>query len=360
MTSRDGAADRLRASEVGAQGYIVKGRFDQGELLGLDRHTGGPVIRVLVVDDSPTVRARLVEMLEHDPGFEVVGQAADGRRAVELTSELRPDVIALDIVMPDMTGVEATEQIMAHHPTPILVVSSSVNRGEMFDTYDALAAGAVDVLDKPSGDDPDWELHFLGALRLVSRIKVIRHPRGRLGALGRAPSASSTHAVVAGPSPGPVAVPSRTAPSRAAAIEVVALGASTGGPGALAAVLGAIGPRFPLPIVTILHIDAAFAAGFADWLARATGHVVKLARDGEPLAGFAGEVRLAPSDMHLILEHRRLRLVHAAPRHHCRPSIDVLFDSLAAELPGQVAACVLTGMGRDGASGLPRSGGAAG
>jgi two-component system chemotaxis response regulator CheB len=305
------------------------------------------MIRVLVVDDSPTVRARLIEILQRDPGFEVVGEASDGRGAVELTHQLAPDVITLDIVMPDMTGLAATEQIMANRPTPILVVSSSFNRGGLFDMYDMLAAGAVDVLEKPTGADLDWELNFLGALRLVAKIKVLRHPRGRLGALGRVPSSSSTMAV---------AVP-RSSPR---AIELVALGASTGGPGALATVLGSIGPQFPLPIVMVLHIDAAFASGFAEWLGQQTGHVVKLARDGESLASFAGEVRLAPSDVHMIVQGGTLRLVGSARRNHCRPSIDVLFESLATELPGRVAACVLTGMGRDGASGLAairRSGG---
>jgi two-component system chemotaxis response regulator CheB len=297
------------------------------------------VIRVLVVDDSATVRGRLVETLAAHPAeFTVVGQASDGRRAIALVNELRPDVITLDIVMPEMTGLAATEHIMAHHPTPILIVSASTNRGELFDTYSALAAGAVDVLDKPSIDDAGWEPRFLAAVRMVARIKVITHPRGRLGQLGR------SRGVTAAPRPGEDSV--------TRAIEVVALGASTGGPGALATALGHVGPGFPLPILVIIHIDATFAGAFAEWLGTQTRHVVRLARDGELLDGSAGEVRLAPSNAHLIVRDRALRLVDGPPRNHCRPSIDVLFESLAADRGDRVCAAVLTGMGRDGAAGL--------
>ncbi|MFT3698550.1 MAG: chemotaxis-specific protein-glutamate methyltransferase CheB [Kofleriaceae bacterium] len=291
------------------------------------------MIKVLVVDDSRTVREHLVDILSAQPDFEVVGQADNGRRAVELCAQLRPDVITLDIVMPDMTGTEATEQIMAHHPTPILVVSASFNRGELFDTYAALSAGAVDVIEKPKPDEPDWELRFLSALRMVSKIRVIRHVRGKLGGAR----------VTTTP-------PVRTIGKRG--IEVVAIGASTGGPGALATVLGAIGPKYPLPILVILHIDAQFASAFADWLGNQTRQVVKLATDGEALDSFAGEVRLAPSDLHMTVHHRRIKLIATPPRNHCRPSIDTLFDSLAVDMPAAVAGVVLTGMGRDGASGL--------
>src|ERR671929_170660 len=107
--------------------------------------------RVLVVEDSLTVRRRLCEVLESDPEVEVVGEAEDGRQAIELCARRRPDVITMDMMLPVMTGLAATEYIMAHCPTPILIVSASTNRGEVFKTYEALAAGAVDVLDKPTG-----------------------------------------------------------------------------------------------------------------------------------------------------------------------------------------------------------------
>src|SRR5581483_12036223 len=116
-------------------------------------------IRVLVVEDSVTVRRRLCDALAADPAVEVVAEAADGREAIHLCETLRPDVVTMDMMLPVMTGLGATEYIMAHCPTPILIVSSSVNRGELFRTYEALAAGALDVLEKPTGNEPDgvWE-----------------------------------------------------------------------------------------------------------------------------------------------------------------------------------------------------------
>ncbi|HEY1814469.1 MAG TPA: chemotaxis-specific protein-glutamate methyltransferase CheB [Kofleriaceae bacterium] len=299
------------------------------------------MIRVLVVDDSLTVRRTLCEILARDPEIEVVGEAADGRRALELVAKLRPDVITLDIVMPDMTGLAVTEEVMANHPTPILVVSSSFNRGELFHTYSALSAGAVDVLDKPHLEDLDWERRFLAAVRMVAKIRVITHVRGRLGLLGRGP------VVVAPARRPPTAEPDH---AEARAPKLVALGASTGGPGALATVLAGIAPRFPLPILVVLHIDARFAVAFAEWLATQTNHDVRLASDGELVVG--GRVLIAPPDTHLTIVRGHVRLDGSPARNYCRPSIDVLFESLATEYGPNVAACVLTGMGRDGAAGL--------
>ncbi len=124
--------------------------------------------RVLVVDDSLTARKYLAEVMKADPELEVAGEAEDGKRAIELCRTLRPDVITLDMMLPMMSGVAVTEYVMAYCPTPILIVSSSTNRGELYKTYDALAAGAVDVFEKPSGDDPGgvWERG------LVSRVKM--------------------------------------------------------------------------------------------------------------------------------------------------------------------------------------------
>jgi two-component system chemotaxis response regulator CheB len=295
-----------------------------------------PKIRLLVAEDSLTVRMHLVEVASADPDIEVVGQARNGREAVELCQRLRPDVITLDMVMPGMTGLEATEEIMAYCPTPILIVSASFNRGELHKTYEALAAGAVDVLDKPRGDATDerWARTFLSTVKLVSRIKVITHPRAKLAA-GRRPP--------------PPPVPDPTA----GAYDLVVIGASTGGPAAVLDVLRALPVDFPLPILFVLHIGEPFGQALADWLATQLGRRVAQAKDGDPLPR-PGEARvlMAPPDRHLVVQQGRLVLTDAPERHSCRPSVDVLFESVARELGPRAVACLLTGMGRDGAAGM--------
>jgi len=264
--------------------------------------------RVLVVEDSLTVRKRLCEVLGGDPAIELVGDVGDGAQAIELCRRLRPDVITMDMMMPTLDGLAATEQIMAHCPTPILIVSSSTNRGELFKTLDALAAGAVDVLEKPRGDDSDaaWAVRFLATVKLVSRIRAITHPRARLGGLGRSPS-SSPAAIAAG--------------GAARECRVVAIGASTGGPAAILEVLQALPSDYPLPVLLVIHIGKPFGVAFADWLASQSGRRVAFALEGESFRNTGGRVLMAPPDQHLLVRDGRLHLTSEPERHSCRPSV---------------------------------------
>jgi two-component system chemotaxis response regulator CheB len=298
-------------------------------------------IRVVVVDDSVTVRKRLIEVLNGDADLDVVGEGGDGKEAVALCLKLRPDVMTLDMMLPVMTGLAATEYIMAHCPTPILIVSASTNRGELFRTYDALAAGAVDVLEKPGRTDGAhaWEEKFLSDVKLVSRIKVITHVRAKLGSGERWPA----HSI-----PAPVD-PLATRPSRA----VIAIGVSTGGPAAIQQILRALPRDFPLPILLVIHIGEPFGVALAEWLDSQSPLRVTYAIDREPLpAPGVGRVIMAPPNAHLVVQGNRLRLTADPERHSCRPSVDVLFESVAQDLGSRAAACLLTGMGRDGATGL--------
>jgi len=306
-------------------------------------------IRVVVAEDSLTVRKRLVEVLSDDPELQVVAEAADGKAAIEAVERLRPDVVTLDMMMPVMTGVAAAEYIMAYCPTPILVVSASTNRGELFRTYDALAAGAIDVLDKPTGDEPTqaWEERLRATVKLISRIKVITHLRARLGAATR-------------PKPA-LAMPGRASdPQRRATL--VAIGGSTGSPGAVAQILRALPGNFSSPILLVVHINEPFGAAFAEWLDAQSPLRVRYARDGERLSGLRSpSVLMAPPGRHLVVERDMLRLDDGPERHSCKPAVDVLFSSLAHEAGADALACLLTGMGRDGALGLldvRRAGGA--
>ena len=297
-------------------------------------------LRVLVVEDSVTVRRHLCDVLARDPALEVVGEAGDGKQAIHLCQTLRPDVVTMDMMLPVMSGLGATEYIMAHCPTPIVIVSSSTNRGEVFKTYEALAAGAIEVLEKPTGEEAEgeWERRFLGTIKLVSRVRTVTHVRARLGPLGQSRPALK-------------AWPVTPAVSRRQ-YEVVAIGASTGGPGAILEILRALPPDFGLPLLLVLHINEPFAAAFAEWLDGQTAFRVSYAVDGQLLTSTCGRVTMAPADSHLVVRNGRFRLTRDPERHSCRPSVDVLFESLASEYGSATSACLLTGMGRDGAAGL--------
>lgn len=293
-------------------------------------------IRTLVVEDSLTVRKHLCEILSADPAFEVVGEAEDGKQAIELCHLLRPDIVTLDMMLPVMSGLAATEYIMAYCATPILVVSSSTNRGELFKTYEALSAGAVEVMEKPKSDEADgeWEARFLAMVKLVARVKVITHLRGRLSQGRRRAEGPSLPSVASEPQE----------------CRVVAIGASTGGPSAIVEVLRALPLEFPLPVLVVLHIGEPFGAAFAEWLDGQTLHRVSMAQDGQRIPEQG--VFLAPPNRHLVVRNGRMYLNDDKERHSCRPSVDVLFESLATEYKAAVAACLLTGMGADGARGL--------
>jgi two-component system chemotaxis response regulator CheB len=304
-------------------------------------------IRVLIAEDSLTIRKRLAEVVERAPDLELVGEAPDGKTAIELCERFRPDVVSLDMVLPGVSGVTAVEHIMAFCPTPILIVSASTNRGDLFKTYDALAAGAVDVLEKPKADDSDaaWDEAYTSRLRMTARIKVITHPRARLGTARQA-----------------VEAPRHAPGSGGGECRAIAIGASTGGPGAVVRILRALPVDFPSPVLLVIHIAAPFDVALAEWLDTQSPLRVAVARDGEPLpARHSARILMAPPDRHLVLEGSTVRLSSAPERHSCRPSIDALFESLALELGDRGAGCLLTGMGRDGAAGLlaiRRAGGA--
>jgi two-component system chemotaxis response regulator CheB len=240
-----------------------------------------------------------------------------------------------------MSGLAVTEYVMAYCPTPILIVSSSTNRGELFKTYEALAAGGIDVLEKPEGKEPDgdWEAQLISTVKLVSKIKVITHPRARLGLLGRSPAPAITRA--APPSPD------------WKTCRLIAIGASTGGPGAVMEILKSLPPTFPLPILLVIHLPKSFSGAFADWLDGQSPLRVSYATEGEPLPPRGrGRVIMAPPDRHMVLRRHRIQLIDDPERHSCRPSVDVLFESIADGMAEESVACLLTGMGRDGAEGL--------
>jgi two-component system response regulator WspF len=291
-------------------------------------------MRIAIVNDLALARAVLRRVVESVPGYTIAWIAADGAEAVRLAAADRPDVILMDLMMPVMDGATATRKIMAASPCPVLVVTASVgaNFGKV---YEALGAGGLDAVKTPTLN-PDGTAK--GGEALLVRL-------AKLAQAGRMPTASSAAPRSLGDT-GVFSVDQALPP-------MLTIGASTGGPEALAQVLAALRPQPPGPVVVIQHIAADFSPGLATWLKQRTGLPAQLARPGMPAA--AGHVFVAGSDDHLMLTGDQ-RFAHTPdPRDNpFRPSVDVFFESAARHWPRPGVAVLLTGMGADGARGLAK------
>lgn len=294
--------------------------------------------RVLIVDDSATMRALLSQLLGRERDLEVVGTAADAKEARVLMRELNPDVVTLDIEMPGMNGLEFLEKIMSLRPTPVVVVSGITQKG-CDTTIRALALGAVDCYAKPDGS--------VGAL--------LENDGGRLAAMVRAAALVRFVRIPgARPEPSPQAREAMEVSSGAASsAQLIAIGASTGGVEALHQVLPAFPASCP-PTVVVQHISAAFAPAMADRLDKQCTARVKLLESGELLK--PGHIYIAPgNDRHAVIAGGSTimgRLVNGDPISGHRPSIDAMFESIASRLGAAAVGILLTGMGQDGARGL--------
>src|SRR5665213_96250 len=296
------------------------------------------MIRVLVAEDSTTIRLLLVSILQEDPESQVVGEAKNGLEAVELTRQLHPDIVAMDIVMPVMDGFEATKRIMTENPTPIVIISSSLDVREVQVALQALKAGALTVGKKPGGpgtkeNDEDCS-KFISNVKAMSQVKVVRHWPERYKIKDNQT-----------PERFLVKLSERNKGS------VVAIAASTGGPAALNRIFSELPGNFPAPILVVQHMAKGFMPGCAAWMNGNSSLRIKVAEDGETLA--PGTVYLAGEDNHLgVSDYSTVRYSAADPIGGFRPSATFLFESVAKAYGRATLALVLTGMGSDGVAGL--------
>ena len=297
-----------------------------------------PRVRVMVVEDSLVVRQLLVHIIASDPRLVVAAAVSSAEEALREIGRVQPDVVSMDIRLPGMDGLEATRQIMSEHPTPIVVIADSIEDSSLKISMNALRAGALTVVEKPVGLS---SANYAGIastictqLYIMSQVPVVRQ---RSFAPWRDKITNTA--------------PKRDPEWSATLPSIMGIAASTGGPPALAKVLGALPEDFPLPILLVQHMGAPFMEGFASWLNGLMPLKVRLAQDHE--IPMAGNVYVAPGDRHLLLSPAGTLKVSAEPPvGNQRPSATMLFQSMARSVGRRGLGVILTGMGEDGALGL--------
>ena len=290
------------------------------------------MISALIAEDSPTMAELLRRMLESDPEIRVVGTAPDGEQAVAMTRELRPNVVVMDVHMPLVNGFEATQRIMTEMPTPIVIVSSTINVHETAVSMKALELGALALLEKPvSPTHPEFEeacRRFVATVRALSAVKVVRRWTTTNAGIRRV-SSRPEHGLA----------------------EIVAIAASTGGPAALHTLLSSVPKDFDAPILIVQHMAPGFVEGFAEWLNTGTRLSVCVARHQQRLE--SGHVYIAPDDRQLgLLDLATIEVSSALPVEGFRPSGTHLLRSVGLVYGRKSLGIILTGMGRDGVEGL--------
>jgi len=295
------------------------------------------LIRVLIVEDSPTMARDLKDKFNADPDFGVVGVAMDGEEAVKKAIRLKPDLITMDVHLPIMDGLEATKQIMARIPTPIVIVTRSVFAGNTDQVFTAIARGALEVVNKDDLLSPVSSQAFqkvINQFKFFSKVKVIRHP-GTTSISTRPPREVKKNQ------------------DKPVKDRVIAIVGSTGGPRALNKILKSLPGSLPWPILAVIHIATGFDKGLADWLDRESELNVHLAKQGESLQ--PGTVYIAPTNFNMrVRKNQTIDLGDDPPCFGLRPCGDYLLESVGENCGEQSVGIILTGMGRDGAIGIKK------
>jgi len=295
------------------------------------------MINVLIVDDSAVVRQHLKDVLESDKDIRVMGTAKDGEEAVRFVQEKKPDVITMDINMPNMNGFEATRKIMETNPVPIVIVTASYDRSDVEKSFHSMEAGALAIIEKPFGEghphSKETQNDLVQTVKLMSEVKVVRRWKRERERQSEAIDKK---------------VSDKGLKKRDKKIKIVAIGASTGGPPIIQTILSGLKKGYSAPILVVQHISKGFLEGLVEWLRQSTGLPVHIAKHGEEL--LPGHIYFARDDYHLgVDKDGRLRLSREEIENGLRPSVSYLFRSIMNSFDGEAVGILLTGMGKDGA-----------
>ena len=304
------------------------------------------MIRILIVDDSEVVRLLLKAIFEQQPDMEVVACANNGREAIDMVEKYKPNLVTMDIHMPEMDGLEATRQIMSAHPVPIIIVSSAITGKEAQGSFKGIEAGALWVIEKPPGiSHPNFDLvrrELVDTARSMAGMKLVKRKFQTQSAGVTPPVSPATQ------------TPNSTMGAELKHCELVAIGCSTGGPQALQNIFSRLPADFPVPIVVVQHISQGFTEGMVNWLALSSQLTLKVAEDGEVLR--SGTIYFAPDDEHLTIKRNNDKLMVSLdlgePVNRFRPSATPLLQTVARTCARTALGVLLTGMGNDGAQGL--------
>jgi two-component system chemotaxis response regulator CheB len=293
------------------------------------------MIKILIVEDSPVMQQLLIHAISSDPIFSIIGIANNGEEAIEKVHRLNPDIIAMDWYMPKMDGYEATRVIMETKPTPIVIVTGSINANDVAFSFSMIDAGALAIVKKPpSINHPDYQKdtqELIQTLKLMSEVKLVRR-------IARKTNLTTEHEI-------------RKLTNEEAPIQIISIGASTGGPLALQKILALLPKDIPVPILIVQHISQGFIEGFVEWLKTTTHFPLHIASHGEyPMPGHG---YVAPDGFHMGVENGpRIILSNHELENGLRPSVAYLFRTTAKVLGSKAIGILLTGMGRDGADEL--------
>jgi len=289
------------------------------------------MIRIVIAEDSPTAKELMVSYLEREKDFTVVGVAENGIEAVKMVAEKRPDIVLMDINMPRMGGFEATRKIMENTPTPILLVSASWNIDDVKIILKSMDTGALGIFEKPRAPGhPEFKKlldELITNIRIMSQVQVVRRWNHEKQA-------------EVYKKPLPINICDRS-------YKAIVIGASTGGPPVLSAILKELPVDYPLPILAVQHMAKNFAKGFIEWLNGICLLNVKEAVDGEIIK--SGNIYIGTDGRHMTIEQNRIKYIPPAKEDMFAPSVSKLFSSAATSYGKETLAILLSGMGRDGA-----------